>query len=84
MKFNKISSGNKALPKNDRRASTISDGAVTLAAKRRSNHGWNGISPLATPIMLADRGMVVNTMIGGLSITTNLQGTDAEKELKGQ
>ena len=87
-RVHKIFSGRKLLPEAEMRASMISGGSVTLAAKLQADHGWNGTSLLAAPIAVLEAGAVVDThwaLFGGLkdvSFSANLLWPQAEKELK--
>ena len=59
--FDKIFKGRKNLPEAELRASLVSGGAVALAEKLRSSHGWNGVSLLAAPTMGVEAGAVVDS-----------------------
>ena len=88
IRVHKIFAGRKLLPEAEMRSSMITGGAVTLAAKLRDDHGWNGTSLLAAPIAVVEGGAVVDThwaVLGGLKDITfgaNSLWPRAEKELK--
>ena len=59
--LNKIFKGRKKIPETELRRGLVSGGAVALAEKLRADHGWNGKSLLAAPILALEAGAVVDS-----------------------
>lgn len=59
--YHKIFKGKKPLPEGVLRAGLVSGGSVALADKLRNNHGWNGVSLLAAPVLTLEAGGIADT-----------------------
>ena len=87
-KYHKIFNGRKKLTPAVLREGMITGGAVTLAERLRTKHGWDGINTLAAPIVVCEGGAIVDThwaLLGGLrdiSFAANYLWTGGEKEVR--
>ena len=59
--LNKIFKGRKKIPETELRRGLVSGGAVALAEKLRADHGWNGKSLLAAPMLSLEAGAVADS-----------------------
>ena len=59
--MHKIFKGRRCIPDTELKAGLISGGSVALAEKLRNNHGWNGMSLLAAPVLTLEAGGIADT-----------------------
>ena len=87
-KFHKVFKGRAKLSERSIKEGMITGGAVALEEKLRANHGWNGASLLAAPIVVLENGAIVDThwavmgKVKDVTFSANFLWQRAEKELK--